>query len=129
MYTVTVEAKFSAVHRVRMPDGTLEPPHGHDWLVRAYWSRSALDETAMVIDFGQAQSNLESVVGHLHHADLNNHEALNGLNPTAEVIAKYVFDRIRAPGPSAIRRVEVTEAPGCVAAFEPSPPRGNAESV
>ena len=122
MYTVMVEGIFSAVHRLRLLDGTWEPPHGHDWHVRVYFSRAVLDEADMVIDFAQAQSSLQSVVAQLHHTDLNRYEAFSGRNPTAEVVAKHVFDRMVAKGLSTTHRVEVTEAPGCVAAFERAMP-------
>ncbi len=122
MYTVTVEAGFSAVHRVRSPDGTLEPEHSHDWRVRAFFGRAKLDGSAMVIDFDRARSDLESVVGELHRTDLNRHKDLGARNPTAEVVARYLFDRIRDLGLSTLRRIEVTEAPGCVGGFEATDP-------
>jgi len=119
MYTVTVEARFSAVHQVRLGDGTLEPPHEHDWLVRACFSRSELDEVGMVVDFSKARSALQSVLARLDHTNLNSHEGLAGKNPTAEVVARYIFDLMSEPGLSVLRRIEVTEAPGCVAVYGP----------
>jgi len=119
MYTVTVEARFSAVHQVRLEDGTLEPPHEHDWLVRAHFSRSELDEVGMVVDFSKARSALQTVLGRLDHTNLNSHDGLTGKNPTAEVVARYIFDRITNPGLAVLRRIEVTEAPGCMAVYRP----------
>ena len=118
MYTVTIEAGFSARHRVRLPDGVLEPPHSHDWRIRALFGRDELDESAMVIDFDRARSSLESVLAGLHQTDLNHHRGLAGRNPTAEVVARYVFEQLRTLGLSTLRRIDVTEAPGCVAGFE-----------
>ncbi len=129
MYTVSVEAEFRAVHRLRLSDGTLEPRHGHEWRVRAHFTRAELDEADMVIDFDEARAGLESVVALLHETDLNRHEALAGANPTAEIVAKYVFDQICAQGLFTIRRVEVIEAPGCAAVFEPSRPSGSTEQA
>lgn len=118
MFSVSVEAGFSAVHRVRLSDGTLEPPHGHDWRVRAWFAASQLDDRGMVVDFCAARLALESVVAQFHHRDLNAQEVFSGLNPTAEVVARVVFDRLRGAAFDTLRRVEVTEAPGCVAAYE-----------
>lgn len=118
MYTVSVEDSFSALHRVRYPDGTREPSHGHDWVVRVYFRRPMLDDHGMVIDFVQAQTMLKSIVSLLHYANLNEIEIFVGLNPTAEVVAKYVFDRVYEQYPDTLLRVEVTEAPGCVASYE-----------
>ncbi len=122
MYTVTIEAGFSALHRVRLPDGVLEPPHSHDWRIRALFGCDELDESAMVIDFDRARSTLESVLAGLHQTDLNHHPGLAGRNPTAEVVARYVFDQMRTLGLSTLRRIDVTEAPGCVAGFEATGP-------
>jgi len=122
VFTITIEAGFSATHRVRYLNGMVEEPHRHDWRVRAFFSKPQLDDAGMVIDFGEAQAALRSAVGPFDGTDLNAHPALRGANPTAEVVAKHVFDRLFAAGFTALRRVEVTEAPGCVAIFEPLHP-------
>ena len=121
MYSVTVEAGFNATHRTRAPDGTIEPLHGHDWTIRLCIARVDLDDQGMVVDFERAQRALLSVVEPLHHTNLSEIPALGGMSPTAEVMARYVHDRLRAWGLDAIRRVEVVEAPGCMAAYEPPP--------
>ena len=77
-----------------------------------------MDGVGMVIDFGIAQEALRSAAHDFEGADLNAHPALCGANPTAEVLAKHLFDRLAAGGVPALRRVEVTEAPGCIAIFE-----------
>jgi len=118
VFTIVVEAEFSAEHRVRYLDGTVEEPHRHNWRARAFFSRPHLDDAGMVVDFSVAQNVLHSAVNELQNTDLNAHPALCGANPTAEVVAKHLFDCISAAGVDALRRVEVTEAPGCVAVFE-----------
>ncbi len=118
MFTVIVEAGFSAMHQLRLAGGMVEPQHGHDWIVRAYFCREELSEEDMVVDFTHAQAALRAVLATLHHADLNAHAALAGLNPTAEVIARHVFEQLSKTSMAGLRRVEVTEAPGCVAAYE-----------
>jgi len=120
MYTITVEAGFYALHRVRLLDTSLEESHGHDWIVRAHFTRAELDDVGMVLDYDQARAGLESVLAPLRGANLNESKALAGLNPTAEVVATYVFEGLLRLGFASARRVEVTEAPGCVAMFEPA---------
>lgn len=117
MYTVSVETFFSATHRVRFPDGSLEPLHGHDWRVRALFGSESLDDHGMVVDFCEARRALEQVVADFQHADLNELEAFGGFCPTAEVVARVVFDRMVSRGQASLQRVEVTEAPGCVATY------------
>ena len=121
LYTIMVESRFSAVHSVRLPNGRLEAKHGHDWLVRAQFARTELDADGMVISFDEAQSALASVTKDFQPADLNAYEGLAGRNPTAEVIARYIFERLTNRGYSTVCRVEVREAPGCAATYERSP--------
>lgn len=118
MYSVTIETTFSALHRVQYPDGTLEPAHGHDWQVRVYFQRPSLDDHGMVIDFVEAQSLLKSIVTPLHHTDLNEIDAFRNVNPTAEIVARYIFDRFYEKCPDTLQRVKITEAPGCVATYQ-----------
>jgi 6-pyruvoyltetrahydropterin/6-carboxytetrahydropterin synthase len=110
---------------VRLHDGTLETPHDHDWKVRAQFARRELDEMGMVFDFSTAQDALNAILTRLHGTDLNTNAHLDGLNPTAEVVAKYIFECLAGRGLNSVFRVEVTEAPGCVAAFECSEPIRN----
>lgn len=119
MYEVSVEARFSAAHRVRLPNGELEPVHGHDWQVMAVFAGAKLDEWGMLVDFVLAQEKLEAVIGRLNHTDLGECPSMQGLNPTAEHVAKIVFaglaeDERLQP---VLHRVRVTEAPGCRAVY------------
>lgn len=118
MFTISVESEFRATHHVRLPGGRSETPHPHDWKVRVVLARRELDELGMVADFEEIQRNLDEILLPFHHADLNRLEALSGANPTAEVLAKHFFDRLVERGLSELRRAEVTEAPGCIGAYE-----------
>lgn len=120
MFTIIVQSCFSATHRLRLEDGTVEPLHGHDWLVRAYFSRSGLNDFGMVIDFDFARTRLDEVIAPLRYANLSEHPALGGRNATAEVVARFVYDGLVSRGIDCVRRVEITEAPGCVAIYDPS---------
>jgi 6-pyruvoyltetrahydropterin/6-carboxytetrahydropterin synthase len=119
MFTVIVETGFSAIHSVVLPDGTLEPPHGHDWRVRAHFAAEALNEFGMVVDFEEAKKALSQVAAQLEQTNLNENPEIPGPCPTAEVVARHIFEQIRRQGLPSLKKVEVTEAPGCVAAYEP----------
>ncbi len=118
MYYVYVQTTFCAMHRVRLPDGTLEPLHGHDWGIRACFSREELDALGMVVDFDQARAALEGIAAGWHHRNLNELPAFEGVEPTAERVARIVYEVLRRDGLVTVCRVEVTEAPGCVAAYD-----------
>lgn len=116
-FTITIESRFNANHHVRLPDGTMESPHGHDWLVRAEFARDTLDENAMVIDFHVAQQYLRKILDRWQHRDLNAAPEFTETYPTAEVIAQRIFIELQVAGLHTVRRVEVTESPGCTAAY------------
>ena len=121
LHTIIVEARFDATHHVRLHDGTTEPPHEHSWTVRMHVSRPELDEFGMVLDFQIAQDHLRAVLADIDGRDLNTVPELARPYPTAEVLAGYLLSRICAGGLTAAHRVEVTEAPGCIAAATSDP--------
>jgi len=118
MYSVSISSSFNAMHQVKLPDGSLEPLHGHDWSVRVWFCAEELDAQDMVVDFVRAMEGLRSTLAPLHHTNLN--ESLrtdDGRLPTAEVVARHIFDALRAAGLAQTSAVEVTEAPGCTACY------------
>ena len=125
MYRVTVSRSFSAVHRVRLADGRYETPHEHNWSVEVSYAGPELDATGMLVDFIEARRALDGITTQLQGADLNDCPLLSGLDPTAEHVARAIYDALARNGHQAdlLEEVRVGEAPGCHAAFFP-PPRG-----
>ena len=117
-YGVHIEAGFCATHQVRLPSGKLEALHGHDWGVRVHFIADQLDPCDMVVDFDRARGVVEAILAPLKHANLNQHPDFASRNPTAEVVAEWLLKRIRAEQLPCVSRVEITEAPGCVATAE-----------
>ena len=119
VYEVLVNGGFTARHGIRLPDGTVEPPHAHDWRVTVRYAGTELDEYGLLIDFEAVKSDLEAVVAEFEGVDLDNAPIMRGLNPTAEHVARVVFDEMsrRGSGVSHLFGVRVTEADGCVAGY------------
>lgn len=119
MYEVRVQAGFSAAHQVRMYDGRLEPLHGHDWEVEAVFRGPGLDRIGVLVDFVAVQEALREVVAGLDHTNLNEAPLLAGLNPTAEHVARRVFEELqgRLGAETPLVGVWVCEAPGCRAGY------------
>jgi len=92
MYRICVEDGFRATHHVRLANGKVEQPHLHQWRVRVFLNRPDLDDLDMVADFEEVHAALRTVLLPLEHADLNAFAGLAGKNPTAEVVARFVFD-------------------------------------
>ena len=122
MYEVSVESRFTARHAVAMPDGRMEASHGHLWQVTAAFRGDRLDPaTGVLVDFVEVKAALDALTRELDGTDLNAIEAFASGEPSAERVAEFLAGRlIRAlTGKAGLWRLEVTEAPGCRAAFLP----------
>ena len=92
MYEVTVEADFSSGHYLRNYKGKCENPHGHNYKVRVTLMGSELDEAGLLLDFKLLKQVLRPVVERIDHQMLNDKEPFVELNPSAENLAKYLYD-------------------------------------
>ena len=120
MYEVTCETGFCATHVLTRGGASIEPRHGHDWRVEAVASADVLDDAGLALDFERLRAALAEIAVRYHYKDLNEHPDFAGRSPSAEVVARHFFDEIRrALGPDGrlLRRVRVTEAPGCHATY------------
>jgi 6-pyruvoyltetrahydropterin/6-carboxytetrahydropterin synthase len=131
VYELTLEAEFSAAHRLRMGDGTYEPLHGHNWRVEAYFDADALDETGMAADFNTLRERLTTVLAGLHDCYLNEHPAFERINPSTEHVARFIYDQLAARTPPTVRvtKIRVWEAGGCAAAYRPGRSTGVHETA
>lgn len=121
MYELTVESRFSAAHAILM-DGVPEPVHGHDWRVRVTLEGETLDENGLLCDFHTIEDLLEDITGRFHNRHLNEVAPFaDGVNPTAELVAKHIADRVLTALPEEVklRSVQVTEAPKCMITYKP----------
>jgi 6-pyruvoyltetrahydropterin/6-carboxytetrahydropterin synthase len=118
-YHVTVEAVFPATHQLSMYNGTLEPIHGHQWRVQAWFSGAELDEADVLIDFVKVEKLLADVLSGLRDRHLNDLPCFEETNPSAENLARCIFESLRdgLSSPELLRRVMVWEAPNCAAGY------------
>lgn len=120
-FELTLESEFSAAHRLRMHDGTLEPLHGHNWRVEVFLVGSELDSAGLVADFVVLQKDLSQIVGRLHDTCLNELPAFRECNPSTELVAKHIHDEFAPTLPQGVRvaKVRVWETRVCAAAYVP----------
>lgn len=119
MYTIRVEATFAAAHYLTEYHGKCEHLHGHNYLVRAFASGTELDSSGMLVDFGVIKGHLRSVCDNLDHTCLNDNSAFAS-SPSAERIARYIFDEIHKLDPAMpITALEVFETNTSMARYEP----------
>lgn len=120
MHELSVTAEFAAAHAISIA-GVREPLHGHNWRVTAIVSGERLDADGLLCDFHLIESRLREIIGPFHNHNLNDTPPFTSLSPTAEHVAQHIAHRLRdalandLPPGVRVRRVGVTEAPGCEA--------------
>lgn len=119
MFTISVETHFKASHKLNLPDGSKEPAHYHDWVVTAEVSSKKLNNMAIVINFQKLKQMLDNIVSNFHNAALNKLSYFGQNNPSAENVARYIFERLdrKLPKELKLENVKVVEEPGCWAKF------------
>jgi 6-pyruvoyltetrahydropterin/6-carboxytetrahydropterin synthase len=110
MYSVTKKVEFCYGHRLLDHDGPCRHPHGHNARVEIEVSAAALDGQNMVVDFTTLKARIKGWIDReLDHRMILRRDdplvdALNNLgepmhlldsNPTAERIARLIFDAAR----------------------------------
>ena len=119
MFTISVEACFRASHQLALPDGSKESPHHHEWKVTADVSSNKLNNIGIVMNFHKLREMLENLVAELDNTALERIIHFQKNNPTAENVAKYIYDKLEPKLPEGVklRNIKVVEEPGCTAKF------------
>jgi 6-pyruvoyltetrahydropterin/6-carboxytetrahydropterin synthase len=108
MFEVSVEHTFAAGHALRNYKGKCENVHGHNYRVQVLVRGEKLDKTGMLADFVELKRLLRAISEPLDHVFLNDIEPFTELNPSAENIAWYICEKMRA-GITQENPVEVAE--------------------
>jgi 6-pyruvoyltetrahydropterin/6-carboxytetrahydropterin synthase len=118
MYWVRVEAEFAAAHRIVHYHGKCERLHGHNYKVRVWSSGKRLGEGGMLVDFGVLKAALRDLLdASLDHRNLNELPEFEE-DPSAERIAKFIYDRLSAALPGTVlSAVDVFETPTSMARY------------
>jgi 6-pyruvoyltetrahydropterin/6-carboxytetrahydropterin synthase len=94
MFEVSVDETFSAGHALRGYKGKCENPHGHNYKVRLTVQGPQLDNIGLLFDFVHLKKVLHGVIDGMDHKYLNDQTPFIELNPSAENIAKYLYDEV-----------------------------------
>ena len=134
MYRVTREIRFCYGHRLLHHDGKCRHLHGHNGRAVIALEAGQLDGLGMVVDFAQIKRVVSAWIdANLDHRMLLHRDdpALPALrqqgepvfvldvNPTAENIARLIFDYAAAQGFPVVE-VRLWETDSCYAAYSPS---------
>lgn len=119
MYEIEVRSAFEAAHFIKGYDGKCARLHGHNWEVAAIVRGEKLDKLGMLIDFKILKAELNKVLDEFDHRFLNELETFAEENPTAENLARQIFERLASNkifnGSTKLYAVKVQETPNsCV---------------
>jgi 6-pyruvoyltetrahydropterin/6-carboxytetrahydropterin synthase len=120
MFIIRVERHFRASHQLILPDGTKEPVHKHDWMVIANVSSEKLNSMGIVMNFQTLQAIIDKIVTGFNNKALESISFFQQNNPSAENVAKYIYDKLRIELPEGVklRNIRVVEEPNCSAMFQ-----------
>jgi 6-pyruvoyltetrahydropterin/6-carboxytetrahydropterin synthase len=93
-FEVGVVARFTARHHLVGNFGPASQPHSHDYRVEAMARGRQLLPDGTLFDITALQGALSETLAKLHDADLNTIGALEQPNPSAEVVARFLYERI-----------------------------------
>lgn len=95
MFVLKIATDFASAHSLRDYPGDCARLHGHNWQVEVLVKSQVLNELGIAIDFREMKKQTKAVVKKLDHQYLNEIPPFDKLNPTAENLAKYLFEEIK----------------------------------
>ena len=96
MFEVTIEETFAAGHALRNYRGKCENVHGHNYRCQVTITGSELDSVGLLVDFVDLKKTVHAVLDRMDHQWLNEFPPFDVLNPSAENMAKYIYDEVHA---------------------------------
>lgn len=124
MYEVSVEDTFAAAHNLRNYKGKCENLHGHNYKVRVVVAGKELDSVGLVYDFVQLKQVIQGVLRSLDHKYLNELPPFDKINPSAENLARHIYDEAtrqlpQSPNGAGIASITVWETELTAATYRP----------
>jgi 6-pyruvoyltetrahydropterin/6-carboxytetrahydropterin synthase len=123
MFEVSVEQTFAAGHALRNYKGKCENVHGHNYRVRVTIEGEQLDTAGLLVDFVDIKRLMGGAIEYLDHRFINDLPPFDEINPSAENIAKYFYDRLNGglknDLPVRIAEVRVWETDTSSAVYRP----------
>jgi len=107
VYELTVTSHFDAAHALRGYQGECSNLHGHTWDVEVTVAGDTLDEIGIVYDFKALKEDLGAVLAEFDHAYLNEVPPFDEISPTAENLARVVYERLSQTVAQHVRVVQV----------------------
>ena len=94
MFEVTIEETFAAGHALRNYRGKCENVHGHNYRCQVTLEGAELDDIGLLVDFVELKRVVHGVLDRLDHQWLNEFPPFDVLNPSAENMARYIYQQV-----------------------------------
>ena len=122
MYEVTIIKSFSAAHLLAEIGGKCEELHGHNFKTEITVAAKELNQAGLLIDFRFLKKILGEILEDLDHKNLNALTSFTGMNPSAENIAQYIFEKmelkVKTAGVNMVR-VKIWESENAAVTYVP----------
>jgi 6-pyruvoyltetrahydropterin/6-carboxytetrahydropterin synthase len=120
-HRLTTEVHFCAAHQLRGYVGNCAQLHGHNYRVIVEVLATQLDEIGLGMDFREIRKGAEAVALELDHRFLNELAPFDRVNPSAENIASYFFEKLAQkldrPG-ARVSAITIWETERCSVRYE-----------
>ena len=93
-YTLKILADFASAHTLRDYPGDCSRMHGHNWKLEVEVTATELNDHGMGMDFKTIKTATRELAKKLDHRYLNDIPPFDTVNPTAENIAQYFYQRL-----------------------------------
>jgi len=122
LFRIFIETHFAASHQLHGYEGPCKALHGHTWKVRVEVETEKLNEIGISFDFKELKSITESVIDRLDHHHINDIPPFDKINPTAEHLAKYIYEEVAnlIPNHVSISQVIVWESANYAVSYSDS---------
>ncbi len=122
-YEVTVVREFVAWHWLTVPDpGPEGERHAHDFTAEVTLRGPELNEYGYLVDIDEVRAGLDAAVARYEDETLNGLAEFEGLNPSAERLARFIDERFveaTALDDGIDRRLRLWEDDAAAVAYEP----------
>ncbi len=121
MYELTVTSHFDAAHALSGYPGECRNLHGHTWDIEVTVAGEVLDDIGIVYDFKTLKEDLAAVLVDYDHSYLNDVAPFSEINPTAENLARVIYERMAEAVDERVRVIQVAvwESPVAKLVYRP----------
>ncbi|MFT7538167.1 MAG: 6-pyruvoyltetrahydropterin/6-carboxytetrahydropterin synthase, partial [Lysobacterales bacterium] len=108
----------ASAHFLRGYEGKCKNLHGHTWKIEVFIQKEELDDLGMVADFAILKKQLKEFLMQIDHVNLNDIEYFKTVNPTAENLAKFIYENFaKVIAPLSLKKVHVWESERAYATY------------